>query len=83
MHIQNKILHCKICDNGIGRMATSIKEETRMRKKSLGINLTQHRLKLINPTNQGESEIEIHNLINEDGYNSGTCVHIKIRVKEI
>jgi hypothetical protein len=48
----------------------------------LGINITQHRLQLID-TSKDVTGIEIQDLINEEGHSSGTCVHIKIPVKEI
>jgi LytS/YehU family sensor histidine kinase len=83
LHVQDKILHCKICDNGIGRIATAVKEKTQIEKKSLGINLTQHRLQLIDSAHQHESGIEIYDLMNEEGQCSGTCVYIKIPVKEM
>jgi hypothetical protein len=81
INLQGDILHCKICDNGIGRAAAIIKEETG--KKSMGINLTQHRLQLIDPAKQERVGIKIHDLINDSGHNAGTCVDIKIPVKTI
>ena len=48
MNIKDDILHCKICDNGVGR-STLIKAEKDKEKKSLGINITEHRLQLIDP----------------------------------
>ncbi|MEO8712778.1 MAG: histidine kinase [Parafilimonas sp.] len=83
MYVQDTILHCKIYDNGIGRAASEIKEKREAGKTSLGINITQHRLQLIDTPQQHESGIEIHDLVNEEGYSSGTCVDIKIPVKEI
>jgi LytS/YehU family sensor histidine kinase len=80
MNVRDDILYCKVCDNGVGRAATAIKGAGR---KSLGINLTEHRLQLIDPLKQEKVGIEIHDLINDSGHNAGTCVDIKIPVKTI
>ena len=80
MNVRDDILHCKICDNGIGRTNAS-KQKTETGKKSLGINLTEHRLRLIDPLKQEKVGIEIYDLMNEAGHSAGTCVHIKIPVK--
>jgi len=78
MNVQDDILYCKICDNGIGRAATIIKEKTKTGKQSLGINLTEHRLQLIDPLKKERVGIEIHDLVNDAGHSEGTCVNIKI-----
>ena len=83
MHVRDNLLHCKIFDNGIGRAAIATKEKTGLENKSLGINLTQHRLELIDSSVQNGPGIEIYDLANEEGYASGTCVYIKIPVKEM
>ena len=84
MNVQDDILYCKIRDNGIGRTASAAKEEIESGKKSLGINLTEHRLQLINLSKQkGRTGIEIYDLKDDSGYNEGTCVDIKIPVKTI
>ncbi|HXL58466.1 MAG TPA: histidine kinase, partial [Chitinophagaceae bacterium] len=83
MNVRDDILYCNICDNGIGRAASIIKEETETGKKSLGINLTEHRLQLIDPLRKEKVGIKIHDLINDSGHNAGTCVDINIPVKTI
>ncbi len=84
MNVENDILHCKICDNGIGRAkGTVMKENTETGKKSLGIKLTRNRLQLIDPLKQKEVGVGISDLTDEAGQNAGTCVHIKIPVKTI
>lgn len=64
MSVKDDTLHCTICDNGIGRAATVVKEKTEKERKSLGINLTQHHLQLIDASRQHKSGIEIQDLIN-------------------
>ncbi|MFT3750676.1 MAG: histidine kinase [Agriterribacter sp.] len=81
IHRRGNILHCRICDNGIGRTAAS-KEKINVEKKSFGINLTQHRLQLINFNNQNKPAITFSDLVNENGQCAGTCVDISIPVKE-
>lgn len=80
MQLQHNILHCKIYDNGVGRSATSINQKVIQEKTSLGINITQHRLQLIDSSAYKESAIEMTDLKNEDGNNEGTCVYIKIPI---
>ncbi len=83
IHVQDKILHCTICDNGVGRTANLAKQKDGLQKKSLGISITQHRLQLIDASVQNASGVEIQDILNKEGRSSGTCVHIKIPVKEI
>ena len=82
MDIVKDKVNMEISDNGIGRSAV-IKEEIGTEKKSLGINLTEHRLQLIDPLKKEKVGIEIHDLLNDSGHSAGTCVDIKIPVKSI
>ncbi len=84
MSLQNSILHCKIIDNGIGRTKANLlvtKDENH--KTSLGIKLTEHRLQLTDSLNKEDVGVTISDVRNEDGEVAGTCVDIKIPVKEI
>src|SRR5258706_3766693 len=82
MKIDNDILYCKICDNGIGVNRTpALKQTIENRRKSLGIKLTQERLQLINTFKQQESKITMYDLKDEFGECTGTCVAIEIPVK--
>ena len=84
MSLQNSILHCGISDNGIGRKKIIVSDEKlKDGKKSLGIELTRNRLQLIDPSKAEEAGITIYDLTNESGESAGTCVDIKIPVKEI
>ena len=83
MHLEHGLLHCEISDNGIGRANAAQKENEMPGKKSLGMHITQHRLQLIDTTGQHESAIDIHDVTNENGRCSGTCVSIRIPVKEL
>ena len=85
LSLRNEILHCSICDNGVGRKSsTEFKEDSGNWKKSLGIKLTQHRLQLFESSlKPEEAEIVINDMVNEAGQSAGTCVHIKIPVKSV
>jgi len=73
MNARDDVLKCKVCDNGIGRSVT-INQQIDKEKKSLGINLTERRLQLIDPLRKERVGIEIQDLINEEGHSNGTCV---------
>ncbi len=79
IRIQNNILQCVICDNGIGRSVSLIKEKD-ITKKSLGINLTRRRLQLIDPLKQNETSVEFQDIKTGSQLETGTCVYIKIPV---
>ncbi len=82
LHRDKNILHCRICDNGIGRAAAA-KEKNNAEKKSLGMALTKNRLRLINFNSQNEPAITFHDVVNENGQCAGTHVDISIPVQEI
>jgi tetratricopeptide (TPR) repeat protein len=84
MQLNNDILHCQICDNGIGIIkSTVLKETIEYSRKELGIKLTQQRLQLIDPSKQHEVKITMYNTKNESGESAGTCVDIMIPIKEM
>jgi tetratricopeptide (TPR) repeat protein len=84
MSMQNSILHCKIMDNGIGRAKAGLLTEKKENDKtSLGIKLTEHRLQLLDASNNEGVGVAISDIINKTGNIAGTCVDIKIPVKEI
>jgi sensor histidine kinase YesM len=84
MNLQNGILHCKIIDNGIGReKANLLVTKKENDKTSLGIKLTEHRLQLIDTVNNNNVGVAITDVRNKAGQIAGTCVDIKIPVKEI
>ncbi|MBS1947364.1 MAG: histidine kinase [Bacteroidetes bacterium] len=72
---QNELLLCTIKDNGAGRANVKKNSET---KSSLGIQLTQDRLQLMNMKGDKEAQIMIRDLVNETGKNEGTCVEIRM-----
>jgi Histidine kinase/Tetratricopeptide repeat len=84
MNRGNGILHCRIIDNGAGRLNKNVLgPKPTSGKKSLGIELTRTRLQLIDSSKRDDVGINIYDLKGELGENAGTCVEIKIPVKEI
>jgi sensor histidine kinase YesM len=76
MHVYESILQCAICDNGAGIHHSNKNQNT---KKSLGMQLTQQRLQLVN--NSNDVKIKIEQLKDEHGQIAGTCVYINIPLK--
>ncbi len=78
---QGKYIVCSITDNGIGReQSASIKAHRPMEHKSLGMKITQDRLKLLNNINQSDLSMKITDLKNAEGLAMGTKVDIFIPV---
>lgn len=71
-------LECTIEDNGIGRkMALKMVEGSAIKRKSMGIKLTEERLKLINKSNINDW-IQIIDL--KDPFNNGIGTRVKINI---
>ena len=76
------MLHCEITDNGVGRLhSLHVKGNGSGTRKSLGIALTEHRLRLADPTHPEATGIIFQDLTDEAGKNTGTRIHIRIPVK--
>jgi ligand-binding sensor domain-containing protein len=72
--IETNLLKITIEDNGIGRVASAkIYEGKNLQKKSLGIQITEERIKKINELYLGKSKVEIF-----DGLETGTRVEITL-----
>ena len=84
MIAEDGILHCSIIDNGVGRFnKNAVDSEPENGKKSLGIELTRNRLQLIDSSKRDDVGLDICDLKNELGESAGTCVEMKIPLKEI
>ncbi len=79
MHQQDDILHCSICDNGVG--IDSSKQTIQTEKKSLGMHLTQQRLQHVGNEQTEYFRIKTEQLKTEEGQICGTCVSINIPYK--
>ncbi len=75
------VLFCDIEDNGIGRKkAMEIKSKSAVRQKSMGLQITSERLKMVNQLQGIEMKVSIIDLIDEAGLALGTKVHIQMPI---
>ncbi len=75
------MLQCTIEDNGVGReKAKELKSKTATSRKSLGMQLTENRLNLLNKHAQLNASVEIIDLGNGKSEAAGTKVILKIPV---
>jgi ligand-binding sensor domain-containing protein/putative methionine-R-sulfoxide reductase with GAF domain len=78
---EDSMLQCVIEDNGIGRAkAKELKSKTATSRKSLGMQLTENRLSLLNKHAELNASVEIIDMQDEDGAALGTKVVLKIPV---
>jgi LytS/YehU family sensor histidine kinase len=78
---EKDMLYCQITDNGVGRKrAAELKSKSASKSKSLGMQITAHRLELINSINEKETTIEVVDLVDPAGEPCGTQVLLKIPV---
>lgn len=69
----------EVTDNGIGRKAAAaLKENKRIKKKSLGVNLVAERLEYFSKTTNKESAMEFIDLFSPQGKPTGTRVKIRL-----
>jgi sensor histidine kinase YesM len=78
---QEKILFCKITDDGIGRKkAAELKSKSSLTHKSMGMHVTANRIQVLQEQNQENTSISINDLLLPDGSPGGTEVLIQIPV---
>ena len=79
---KNGTLQCVIEDNGIGRQKSmEINAARRVKKKkSMGMSITEDRIKLLNELYNMNTEVKIEDLKNADGNSLGTRIEINIPV---
>ena len=73
-------LICTIADDGIGRKKAAELKGKRGKHKSMGMNITESRIDLMNKINGENKAVEIRDLVDADGNSAGTEVIIKIPV---
>ena len=80
LNSKNNFLICTIIDNGIGREKASEIKRTMpyTRHKSLGMKITEDRLKILNEITKSKLSVVIHDLKNEQGISLGTKVELFI-----
>lgn len=77
---ENNLLICTITDNGIGRQRSSeIKHGTSNREhRSMGMKITEERLKILNEIHASRLSVEVSDLRDEQGKACGTRVQLFI-----
>jgi LytS/YehU family sensor histidine kinase len=81
MSDNDAILNCVIEDNGVGReKAKELKSKSATSRKSLGMQLTEHRLSLLNKHAELNASVEIIDVQNRNNESGGTKVILKIPV---
>ena len=74
-------IHCTIEDNGIGRAkAMEINQKKSNHHQSMGTNITESRLKLVNELYGKSMKIEYTDLLDDNGEPAGTKVEINIPI---
>lgn len=82
MSVQNDSLICIVQDNGIGREAAEkIKEERKIKNKSVGMSITKERLNLMNSELYKGLNVELIDLFDNNNIACGTKVIVKIPLK--
>ena len=82
LRIDGDILTCTITDNGIGRIvAAAASSKSAQKQKSMGIDITQQRLNLINGTADNGHSVKIEDLYDDHGQPAGTRVIIRIHTR--
>ena len=81
LHRERNTLCCVISDDGVGRKrAAVLKSKSANKNKSLGMQITAHRLELINALNEKATTVEVTDLVDSSGEACGTSVLLKIPV---
>jgi len=81
--MQDKVLHCTISDNGVGRKkAAELRSKSAELHKSMGLKITKERLALLNEDKTIETGFEMKDIADENGHPAGTKVVIKMKYKE-
>jgi ligand-binding sensor domain-containing protein len=81
LYIKEKILFCKITDDGIGRKrAAELKTKSSLTYKSMGMRITADRIAIMQQQEQNNTFISVNDLVLPDGRSAGTEVLIKVPV---
>jgi len=82
LHSENNFLICTITDNGIGRVkASEIRRTMPVKKhKSLGMKITEDRLKILNEINNSQLSVTITDLYGPAGEALGTRVQLFVPI---
>lgn len=76
---QNDFLLCTIEDNGVGRQRAAELRPRKHKKTSMGMNITQERIDIINKAYNTETSVKVIDLVSPEGEAIGTRVELRIR----
>ncbi len=80
--LSEELLSCEVEDNGIGRQAgLAIKQNKTVLHQSMGVKITEDRIKILKRTFGSTPKIEIHDLKDKNNVACGTKVVLQIPVK--
>ncbi|PHN05144.1 sensor histidine kinase [Flavilitoribacter nigricans] len=74
-------LLCAIEDNGVGRKKSAELRSRRHKKTSMGMNITQERIDIINKAYNIETSVRVIDLVSPEGDPLGTRVELSIRLR--
>ena len=81
LYLQEKILYCKITDDGIGRKrAEELKSKSSLTYKSMGMRITADRIAILQKQEQNKPFISVNDLVFPDSRPAGTEVLIQIPI---
>lgn len=81
LYLEDKILFCKITDDGIGRKkAAELRSKSSLTNKSMGMRITADRVAILQHE-QNENFISVKDLVYPNGSAAGTEVLIKVPVR--
>ena len=84
LRADKKILTCTITDDGVGRsIAKEIKSRSAEKSKSMGLQITNDRLALLNMESEQPASFNIEDIIDEAGKPAGTRVILKMNYKDM
>jgi LytS/YehU family sensor histidine kinase len=78
---QQELLTCTIEDDGIGRVrAAQLKSKSATKSKSLGMQITAHRLELLHALNGKQIRVEVVDLVDDSAQACGTKVILSLPI---
>jgi tetratricopeptide (TPR) repeat protein len=84
LSIENRILTCVIADNGIGRKrADALNSKSAEKQKSLGLNITNERLALLNISMDKQTSFDFEEIKDDEGNAAGTRVILRIHYRDL
>jgi ligand-binding sensor domain-containing protein len=79
--LEDETLICVVEDNGVGRAeAARLKSKSVMKKKSMGLDITKNRLKLMDNNESNANSVHIEDLVDEHENARGTRVTLNIPI---